>query len=449
MALIDRLRSRQADVCVVGLGYVGLPLAVVFAEAGFRVIGVDLDGTRVQSINRGESYIDDVPSEALVRLTVDSPTLSATTDYDALLEADAAVVCVPTPLSKTKDPDLSYIVGAVDEIAKRLHRDMLVVLESTTYPGTTEEVVLPALQENNGQGLDIGADFFLAFSPERVDPGQTHWTIVNTPKVIGGVTARCTETAVALYRCAVDEVVTVSSPKTAEMVKLLENTFRATNIGLANEVAIMCDRLGVNVWEVIDAAKTKPFGYMPFYPGPGLGGHCIPVDPQYLAWKMQTLNYSARFIKVADEVNLGMPFYWVTKVQDALNEAGSPVKGASVLILGVTYKRDVADIRESPALDIIEALLSKGARVSYHDPYVGHLETDTYELSSVPDCDLDEAVARADCVVIVTDHSSYDWARIEQKARLTVDTRNALSQARVESPASSLLAERPDVVREP
>ncbi|MFQ5859498.1 MAG: nucleotide sugar dehydrogenase [Anaerolineae bacterium] len=522
MSLVDKIESRQAKVAVIGLGYVGLPLAVAFAEAGFHVIGIDIDKERVAAINRGQSYVSDVPSEKLAPLVTaavnseqlsviseqlkrdpqsairnpksDIGRLSATTDYDALYEVDAVIICVPTPLGKTKDPDMSYIISATDEIARRLHRDMLIVLESTTYPGTTEELILPRLEaETGGQGdkrtgrqgagehgskgaegpgsmgagalgrrgatgdgkapawtktnpqsatcaepsrsipnpkseirnpkLEVGYDFFLAFSPERIDPGRTDYTIHNTPKVIGGVTARCLEVARALYECAIEEVVAVSSPRVAEMVKLLENTFRAVNIALVNEVAIMCDRLGIDVWEVIEAARTKPFGFMPFYPGPGLGGHCIPIDPQYLAWKLKTLNYNARFIQLAAEINFGMPQYVLGKIADALNEAGKPINGSRVLILGVAYKADVGDLRESPALDLTHLLREKGADVQYHDPYVPKLNEDGIVLTGVP---LDaHALQSADCVVITAAHSSYDWGWIVNNSQLIVDTRNA------------------------
>ncbi len=419
MDLQEKIDSRNAVVSVVGLGYVGLPLAVVFAEAGFRIVGIDLDKDRVDSINRGVSYIQDITSKRLSDLVARGATagqLSGTTSYQALDQADAVVVCVPTPLSKTKDPDLSYILSAVDEIAERLHHGMLVVLESTTYPGTTEEMVLPRLQRTDGRQLREGEDFLLAFSPERIDPGRTDWTIHNTPKVIGGVTANCLDGATALYSSIVDQVVGVSSPRVAEMVKLLENTFRATNIALVNECAIICDRLGVDVWEVIEAAKTKPFGFMPFYPGPGIGGHCLPVDPQYLAWKLRTLDYDARFVRLADEINLGMPLYWVSKVQDALNERGKAVKGSNILVLGVSYKRDLADTRESPALDILELLIERGAAVTYHDPYVPEIETAANRLGSIGDGELDRALRDSDCVVIVTDHSFYDWAQVGETA---------------------------------
>ena len=442
MQLLDKIESRQAAVSVIGLGYVGLPLAVLFAEAGFRVIGVDVDGDRVDSINRGESYIQDLPSGTLEGLASDGGapeskklvptdgrppgTISATTDYEALSLADVAIVCVPTPLSKTRDPDVSHIVVTADEIATRLHPGMLIVLESTSYPGATEELILPRLRDANGQGFEVGTDFFLAFSPERIDPGRTDWTISNTPKVIGGITPQCVEAANALYQCVVERVVAVSSPRVAEMVKLLENTFRATNIALVNEMAIICDRLGVDVWEVIEAAKSKPFGFMPFYPGPGLGGHCIPVDPQYLAWKLKTLNYTARFIQLASEINFGMPEYVVGKIVDALNENGRALKGARVLVLGVTYKADVADLRESPALDLIQRLHEKGADVAYHDPYFPKLEVEELSMAGVDV--LQDALREADCVVIATAHQSYDWEWVMDNSELIVDTRNATAE---------------------
>ena len=442
MDLLEKIHNRQAVVSVVGLGYVGLPLATVFAQAGYRVVGLDVDQRKVDSINRGQSYIDDVPSSVLGQVTlgrdIDSdgvsgesgaeplPGLVATSDYDALTDADVVIICVPTPLSKTRVPDLSHIIATADDIAGRLRRGMLVVLESTTYPGATEELVLPRLQHARGQDLEVGKDFFLVFSPERVDPGRTDYTISNTPKVVGGMTQRCGEMAAALYGSVVQQVVPVSTPAAAEMVKMLENTFRATNIALVNEIAIMCDRLGINVWEVIEGARTKPFGFMPFYPGPGLGGHCLPVDPQYLAWKLKNLNYNARFIQLADEVNMAMPQYWVTKVQDALNALEKSINGSSVLVLGVTYKPDTSDIRESPALDIIELLLEKGARVTYHDPHAPELDTEAYRLTSLGEDELGDALVLADCVMVVTDHSSYDWPDVRRKSRLIVDTRNAM-----------------------
>lgn len=424
MELLEKISSRKAVISVIGMGYVGLPLALEFARAGFRVVAIDSDTERVDMINSGESYLPDTSSDDLMSIRADTNGgLTATTDYEALHEADAAIVCVPTPLSKTKDPDLSHVIAVADEIAVRLHPEMLVVLESTTYPGSTEEVILPRLKNSHGRSLEAGSDFYLAFSPERIDPGRTDHTLANTPKVLGGVTERCSQVAKALYETAVETVVPVSSPRVAEMVKLLENTFRATNIALVNEIAIMCDRLGVDVWEVIDAAKTKPFGFMPFYPGPGLGGHCIPVDPQYLAWKLRTLNYNARFIQLADEINLGMPQYVLGKIGDVLNEAGKPLKGSRVLILGVAYKADVGDIRESPALDLIELLVGKSADVHYNDPHVPTLDINGVSFASER---LDESLLNsADCLVIVTPHSSYDWEWVLSNTHLILDTRNA------------------------
>jgi UDP-N-acetyl-D-glucosamine dehydrogenase len=452
--LINRLTNRNAHVAIIGLGYVGLPLAVNFAKAGLRVTGIDLDRRKVEGVNRGESYVEDVPSAEVAALvkqevvagngvidavvaglqaqpanpqsplsTLQFPKLAATTDYSALAECDAVSICVPTPLNKTGDPDMSYIATAADAVARHLHRGMVVVLESTTYPGTTTDVLLPKLEEN-GMGLRVGEDFFLAFSPERVDPGRTDWTTRNTPKVIGGVTPACLAVASAYYSQAIERLVPVSSPSTAEMVKLFENTFRSVNIGLANELLLMCDKLGLDAWEVIEAAATKPFGFMKFTPGPGLGGHCIPIDPLYLSWKLRTVQYNARFIELASEINTGMPRYWVQQVQDALNEQGKAVKGSTILVLGVAYKKDVSDMRESPALDIIHLLEAKGAQVAYHDPHVAAFQHDGMEMVSVTD--LDAALAAADCVVIATDHSAYDWPRIRRNATILVDTRNVM-----------------------
>lgn len=427
--LIQKLSSRAARVAVVGMGYVGLPLAVVFAKAGYQVTGIDLDERKVESLKRGESYILDVPTGQVARL-VESGKLTATTDYAAVNEVDAVSICVPTPLRKTGDPDLSYIVSAVEGIAPFLHRGMVIVLESSTYPGTTRELMLPTLTEKSG--LEIGKDIFLAFSPERVDPGRKDWTTKNTPKVVGGITPACTGVAEAWYSQALDKVVPVTSTEVAEMAKLLENTFRMINIGLVNELAIMCDRLGVDVWEVIDAAATKPFGFMKFTPGPGLGGHCIPIDPLYLSWKMKSLNYSARFIELASEINTGMPRFVVGKVQDALNDANKPLRGSRVLVLGAAYKADIDDLRESPALDVIHLLQGKGARVEYHDPYIPKIQQDEIQLTSVPD--LMAAVHAADCVVIITNHHQYDYPAILDAARLVVDTRNALGEMGRSSP---------------
>ncbi|HEX8386233.1 MAG TPA: nucleotide sugar dehydrogenase [Rubricoccaceae bacterium] len=420
-ALLGRIERREATVAVVGMGYVGLPLAVVFAEAGLNVVGLDVSPARMDQLNRGESYIEDVPSETVARL-VGEGRLRGSTRFADLADVDAVSICVPTPLSKTRDPDVSYIAAATEEIARYLRPGQVVVLESTTYPGTTREVILPALEAG---GLRCGVDFFLAFSPERVDPGREDFTTRNTPKVMGGVTPACVEAATALYGVAIETLVPVSSPEAAEMVKLLENTFRSVNIGLVNEVLIMCDKLGLDAWEVIDAAATKPFGFMRFTPGPGLGGHCIPIDPLYLSWRMKALSYTARFIELASEVNTEMPRWWVQKVQDALNDAGKPVRGSRVLVLGVAYKRDIQDMRESPSLDIMRLLEEKGAHVDYHDPHVPSFREDGVEHTSVPD--LDAAIAAADCVVVATDHTLYDWADIAARSAVLVDTRHATS----------------------
>jgi UDP-N-acetyl-D-glucosamine dehydrogenase len=422
--LTQKILRHTAKVAILGLGYVGLPLATVFCEAGFTVMGVDPDQRKVDTVNRGDSHIQDVPA-ALVKKLVEGRKLSATTDFAALQEADAVSICVPTPLGKFGDPDMSYVIAATESLAKYIHPCMVVVLESTTYPGTTREILLPKLGIE--RGLKVGQDFFLAFSPERVDPGRTDWTTVNTPKVMGGITETCGEIASLWYSQALKTVVPVSSAEAAEMAKLLENTFRMINIGLVNEMAIMCERLGVDVWEVIDAAATKPFGFMKFTPGPGLGGHCIPIDPLYLSWKLKALNYTARFIELASEINGNMPRYTVSKVQDALNEHGKSLKGSKCLVLGAAYKPDIDDLRESPALDVIGLLDKKGADVRYHDPYIPHLLThDGVELDCVPD--LMAAVHEADIVVIITNHSSYDYPAILQAARLIFDSRNALGK---------------------
>lgn len=421
--LLNKIEVRNAQVAVIGLGYVGLPLAVVFAEAGYQVIGIDVDSCKVDAINHGRSYIEDIPSEQVQRLVVEK-RMVATTDFAALRECDAVSICVPTPLNKTGDPDISYIVSAADEIARYVRAGMLIVLESTTYPGTTSEVILPRLCEDTGK--QVGQDFFLCFSPERIDPGRKDWTTINTPKVMGGITSICLQAGQALYGSVIKQIVPVSSTEAAEMVKLLENTFRAVNIGLVNEVLIMCDRLGLDAWEVIEAASTKPFGFMKFTPGPGLGGHCIPIDPLYLSWKLKTLNYNARFIELASQMNTGMPLYWVQKVQDALNDVGKPIRNSSILVLGIAYKRDVSDIRESPSLDIIHLLQMKGARLSYHDPHVPFFKYDGRAMEAV--LSLDAALQEADCTVIATDHTAYDWHYIHQNAKLIVDTRATLRQ---------------------
>jgi UDP-N-acetyl-D-glucosamine dehydrogenase len=418
--LIGKAERREALFGIVGLGYVGLPLAVELANAGYRVLGFDVQQKVVDGLNAGHSHVKDV-SDAQLQAVVQVGRFSATSDMARLAEPDAVSICVPTPLSKFKDPDVSFIVAATEAVKETLRRGQAIILESTTYPGTTREILLPALEST---GLRVGEDFFLAFSPERVDPGNATYGTRNTPKVVGGITDDCRRVAMALYQPAIDTLVPVSTTEAAELVKLLENTFRSVNIGLVNEMAIVCDKLGVNVWEVIEAASTKPFGFMKFLPGPGLGGHCIPIDPHYLAWKMRGLNYKTRFIDLAGELNTEMPQFWVRKLAEALNGKGKAVRGASVLVLGVAYKRDIEDLRESPALDIIRLLEGQGARVTYHDPHVPMFSEDGHEFRSVP---LDpDTVAAADCIMIVTDHSAVDYRMIKRRARLVVDTRNAL-----------------------
>ncbi len=422
--LLQRINDRTATVAVVGAGYVGLPLAVETAGAGYVTVAFDKVAGKVESINAGKSYIDDVPTSTLEPL-VRSKKLSASTDPDVLERADAIIICVPTPLNKTKDPDNSYILDAADLMVPRMRSQQLIVLESTTFPGFTREVLIPRLASSR---LVLDQDFFVAFSPERVDPGNPKYHTHNTPKVIGGAGPGSLEHAVALYSKFIEKVIPVSSPDTAEMVKLLENTFRAVNIGLVNEVAIMCGRLGLDTWEVIEAASTKPFGFMPFYPGPGLGGHCIPIDPLYLSWKLKTLKYNARFIALADEINSGMPELVVVKVADALNERGRSVKGAKILVAGVTYKKDIDDVRESPALDIIKLLENRGARVAYHDTHVPP-GTMKHEGLDTPSATLD-GVEDFDCVVIATNHSHVDYENLVKRAALVVDTRNATREIR-------------------
>jgi UDP-N-acetyl-D-glucosamine dehydrogenase len=422
------VESRQAVVGVIGLGYVGLPLAVELARSGYRVLGFDISEAVVQGINRGVSHVQDVSPEALAAFAADG-LIEATTDLKRLAECDAVSICVPTPLNKTKDPDLSYVISASQAVLHGLRPGQLIILESTTYPGTTREVMLPVLEES---GLVVGEDFFLCFSPERVDPGNPVWQTRNTPKVLGGVTAECREMGMALYSRVFDAMVPVGSAEAAELTKVYENTFRMINIALANELAQACDRLGVDVWEVIDAAATKPFGFMKFTPGPGLGGHCIPLDPHYLSWKMRTLAFKTRMIELASEINGEMPAFVVRKVADCLNDDAKPVKGSRVLVLGVAYKKDIDDLRESPAMDVIRLLQEKGARVDYHDPFCpvirddGHTPVQGLPLYSVP---LTDAVLEAsDVVVVVTDHSEVDYVRVAQKARLVVDTRGVMRE---------------------
>ena len=414
-----KIETHQAHVGVVGLGYVGLPLVVEFAHAGFCVTGIDVEPSKVDAINRGESYIQDVPT-ADIQALVKAGKVRATTDFSAVRELDTINICVPTPLRKTKDPDMSFIVNACQEIAKFFHPGTLVILESTTYPGTTDELMLPMFEEG---GLKVGRDFFMCFSPERVDPGNPKYQTKNIPKVVGGITPACTEIGALFYRQALDTVVPVGSTRVAEMVKLLENTFRMINIGLANEIALMCDRMGINVWEVIDAAATKPFGFMPFYPGPGLGGHCIPIDPFYLSWKTKQAGIEARFIELAGYINGQMPHFVVDKIQNALNDHTKPLKGSRVHVMGVSYKRDIDDVRESPALDILHLLGRRGALTSYSDPFVPQIRADGIQMQAVP---AEAAIRDADCVVIVTDHKKFDYPELVKNARLVVDTRNAL-----------------------
>lgn len=422
--LIRKAERREVLFGVVGLGYVGLPLAHELVRAGFRVLGYDISERVVDGLMAGRSHIKDITDEQLAFMRQDD-RFTATTDPARLREPDAISICVPTPLSKFKDPDVSYIVAATEAVKATLRPGQVIILESTTYPGTTREVMQPALEAT---GLKVGTDFFLAFSPERVDPGNERWTTRNTPKVVGGVTADCTRVVSALYQPAIEQIVPVSSIETAELVKLLENTFRSVNIALVNEMAIVCDKLGVDVWEVIDAAATKPFGFMKFTPGPGVGGHCIPIDPHYLAWKMRGLNYKTRFIDLAGEVNSEMPLFWVRKLGELLNEQGRAVKGSKVLVVGVAYKKDIDDLRESPALDILRLLHAQGAMVSYHDPFVREFTEDGHHHASVP---LDAAtIGAADAVMLVTDHSTLDLDVIRRHAKVVVDTRHALGTRR-------------------
>ena len=420
--LLAKIEDRTACIGVVGLGYVGLPLALEFARAGFKVIGYDVSDRVVGNLMAGKSHIQDVSSADLAKI-VKSGKFEATSDESRMQEMDAVSIAVPTPLAKTRDPDMGYVLAAADAIGRNCRPGIVVVLESTTYPGTTRELMQPKLE---AAGLTVGEDVFLAFSPERVDPGNPTWNTKNTPKIVGGITAACTEVASALYATCLDTIVPVSGTETAELVKLLENTFRSVNIGLVNEMAIVCDKLGVNIWEVIDAAATKPFGFMKFTPGPGIGGHCIPLDPHYLAWKMRTLNYKTRFIDLASEINSEMPAVVVRKVAQALNDEKKAVNGSRILVLGVAYKKDIDDMRESPALDVIRLLESQGAKVFYHDPHVAKFREDGHEHTSVPLTD--KEISAADAVVIVTDHSSVDYQRVVDCAAVVVDTRNATAK---------------------
>ncbi len=417
--LEKKIKNRTAVVGIIGMGYVGLPLAVELGRENFKVIGIDISVNKVNLINSGKSDIDDVKDKDLKPL-VKAGKIKATIDFAGLKKIDCVAICVPTPLSKTKDPDVSYILAGVSQVQEYLHPGQLVILESTTSPGTTEELILPMLEET---GLKVGQDFFLAFSPERVDPGNKRFTTKNTPRVVGGITPWCTKIAKLFYEQTISQAVPVSSTKSAEMVKLLENTFRSVNIGLVNEVALMCDRLKIDVWEIIDAANTKPFGFMPFYPGPGLGGHCIPIDPHYLSWKLKSLNYYARFIQLAGDINSRMPEYVVERINRALNGNEKSLKGSRILVLGVAYKKDIKDVRESPALDVIKLLQNAGAKVEYNDPYVPSIRMDDSEMKSVK---LTRRLLQdSDCVAILSDHSAYDYDLIVRNAPLVMDTRNA------------------------
>ena len=420
MNLAEKIQKRNAKIAVIGLGYVGLPLAVACAETGFTVAGIDMDEKKVDSINRGKSLVQDVPDAQLSAVVADD-RLHAFTDYSPIADTDVVVICVPTPLNKSGDPDVSYILAVAGSLRDTLHSDMLVVLESTTFPGTTEDLLAPILSES---GLNIGKELFVAFSPERIDPGNKRYHLRNVPKVVGGMTPACQSLAVAFYQTIIDQIVPVSSPMAAEMTKLLENTFRSVNIAMVNEMAIMCDKLGLNIWEIVDAAATKPYGYMKFVPGPGVGGHCIPVDPHYLSWKLKQVNYNARFIQLAGEINAEMPIYVVEKVVDALNADRKAVNGARILMLGVAYKPDIDDVRESPALDVLRLLEQRGAELYYNDPHVPSLKMNGTVMESQP---LSPAmIASMDCVVVITAHSDYDWTSIKAAAKVIVDTRNAV-----------------------
>ena len=413
----EKIKNRTAKIAVIGLGYVGLPLAVEIAKTGFETTGFDVTAAKVDLISGGENYIKDVNDEEL-KLLVKNKKLSATKDFSRLKYQDFVSICVPTPLGKGKNPDMSFIIQSVEEVKKYLHKNQVIILESTTYPGTTEEVVLPILEES---GLKVGQDFHLAFSPERIDPGNKNHKLHNTPKVIGGITPNCTEMAQLLYQTFIEDIIPVSSTRAAEMVKLLENTFRAINIGLANETSIICAHLGIDTWEVIEAAATKPFGFMPFYPGPGLGGHCIPVDPHYLVWKLKSLDYHPRFIQLADEINSYMPHIVVDKITEALNNNKKSINDSKVLILGITYKKDIDDVRESPSIDVIRLLKNKGAKVDYHDPMVPNFSEDGIALKS---CPISNGIQHYDCVALLTDHSAFNIKKIVQEAKAFVDTRN-------------------------
>lgn len=419
MSLYNKINSKEANIGVIGLGYVGLPLAIEFAKAGFNVSGIDVDDKKIAAINKGNNYISDIDDSLLMDL-VKKGKLKATKDTSIITTLDAISICVPTPLSKLKEPDVSYIINSVNAIKRYLHKDLLIILESTTYPGTTKEVVLSALRES---GLIAGEDYYLCFSPERIDPGNKNYNISNTPKIIGGITNECTKVGQLLYSQIVNDVISVSSPETAEMVKLLENTFRSINIGLANEVAIMCEKLGIDVWEVIDAANTKPYGFMKFTPGPGLGGHCIPIDPLYLSWKMKNLNYNPQFIDLASKINASMPEHIIDMLKKALNKNQKELENSKILILGMAYKKDIDDIRESPSLDILYLLNKNNSKVDYFDPYIPDFVFDKRKYRSLDDLN-SEVLKKFDAVIILTDHSNIDYKLIKNNAALIIDTRN-------------------------
>lgn len=419
--LAEKISNGSVVVGVIGLGYVGLPLCIEFIESGINVVGFDIDSKKLNFIRQKTSYINDISSERLAA-SVDTGLLSVTDDFSRLLDIDAVSICVPTPLSKQKDPDMSYVKSALDQLVQYQKKGHLIILESTTYPGTTEEVILPRLEAN---GYKAGSDFFLAFSPERVDPGNKAYQTANTPKIIGGVTPECSKVCKSLYELVIQKVIAVSSPKTAELIKLLENTFRSVNIALANEMALICDKLGVDVWEVIHGASSKPFGFMPFFPGPGLGGHCIPIDPLYLSWKLKSLNYDARFIHLADDINSHMPHHVVNKVQFALNEQSKSVKGSRIVVLGVAYKKDIGDVRESPSVSIMSILNQLGASMSYMDPYVPSITIDNIKFDSL---ELDYSLlTMADVVLILTDHSQFSSKDVFEQSKFIVDTRNKMA----------------------
>jgi len=423
MNLKNKIENREAQIGVIGLGYVGLPLAMEFVRAGFHVIGIDIDQEKVKKLNQGENYIHDIKDES-VKNAVEMNQLSATSDFSIIQNLDAISICVPTPLNKQKNPDISFINQVMENMKDFIHHDMLIVLESTSYPGTTREIISPEMEK---KGLRAGHEFYLCFSPERVDPGNDKYKTANTPKILGGITRKCGDMGELLYKTIIEQVVRVSSPETAEMVKLLENTFRAINIGLANEVAIMCEKLGIDVWEVIDAAATKPFGFMKFTPGPGLGGHCIPIDPYYLSWKLKSLDYNARFIELAGEINTSMPFHMVDLVREGLNQKRKAILGSQILIIGVAYKKNVNDVRESPALDVMKLLENDGAELSFYDPYVSFVRLNGNRMMGMETL-TKETLNNSDAIVIMTDHEQIDFQFVVENSNLIIDSRNVIKK---------------------